>query len=165
MSELLEVVNERGEVIGKAYRHECHGNPDLAHCTAHVVVWSSAGDLLLQKRSDKKDMFPGKWDTAVGGHLAPGETYEVAARRELEEELGVPAPEMLPRVCDLRVRNDWESEHVRVFSMTHDGPFYPPPEEIEELAFWSCDSLVKNMGTGIFTPNLETELQHIVQTN
>ena len=61
--EWFEIVDEHGKVAGKALRSECHGNPVLVHRTAHVMVFHPDGRLLLQKRSLKKDIQPGKWDT------------------------------------------------------------------------------------------------------
>ncbi len=164
MSEMLEIVNERGEVVGTASRSECHRNPELTHCTAHVVVWSSSGQLLLQKRSVNKDMFPGKWDTAVGGHLEPGESYEAAAARELEEELGIglASVDEIRHLFDMSVRHQMESERVRVFRIIHDGPFFPPAQEIEELRFWSVEALTRHMNNGTFTPGLDAELARIL---
>ena len=162
MAEMLEIVNDRDEVVGTASRHECHCNPDLVHCTAHVVVWSSDGQLLLQKRASHKDMFPGRWDTAVGGHLEPGETYEQAACRELQEELGISAPSDMALLFFMRVHHEMESEHVQVFRICHDGPFFPPVDEIEEVRFWSTDALTKKMETGCFTPGLEMEWSRLL---
>ena len=85
---------EEYRVVGRATRCECHGNPALVHAVARVHVWDRAGRLLLQLRSASKDIQPNKWDTAVGGHLLPGEEAEAAARREMAEELGV-APDWL----------------------------------------------------------------------
>jgi len=68
---------------------KCHGNPALVHRAVHVLVVNAAGELLLQKRSARKDIQPGKWDTSVGGHLEPGESYFAAALREMREELGL----------------------------------------------------------------------------
>ena len=87
--EIFWVVDEADKVIGTATRRECHGNPRLIHRVAHVLVFTSSGDLWLQKRSLAKDIQPGKWDTSVGGHLKPGEDYQAAAYRELAEELGI----------------------------------------------------------------------------
>ncbi len=87
--ELLDLVDERGETVGTVRRGDCHGDPSLAHRAVHVFVKNSAGELFLQKRATSKRIQPGKWDTSVGRHLAPGESYEAGALRELEEELGV----------------------------------------------------------------------------
>ena len=158
MSEIFEIVDECDVVTGTAPRSECHGNPGLVHRTAHVVVISRAGELLLQKRSQHKDIQPGKWDTAVGGHLAVGETYEQAACREMKEEIGVAASGPLIHLFDGRIRNEIESENVRVFRYLTDGPFVVDDSEIDAVRFWPAADLDATLGTGIFTPNLEAEI-------
>ena len=86
--EYLEIVNEKGEIIGSAQRSEIHGNPSLMHKVVHVLVFNREGDLLLQKRSQNKDVAPGKWDTSVGGHVEAGEDLLGSCKREMLEELG-----------------------------------------------------------------------------
>ncbi len=161
MGEWFDIVDERDAVVGRAPRSHCHGNPRLVHRTAHVVVFSTDGRLLLQKRAPDKDIQPGKWDTAVGGHLAPGETYEQAARREMVEEIGLPVARPLEFLFDSRIRNEIESENVRVFAAVFDGPFRARKEEISELRFWGWDELIAAVGTGRFTPNLEAEIARL----
>lgn len=156
--ELFDLVNENGEVIGIAPRACCHGNPALRHRTAHVVVVSSDGRILLQKRSRLKDVQPGKWDTAVGGHVAHGESFLQAAQRELNEELGLPAETPLTQLFDMTILNDFESEITRVFSATSDGPFLPQPSEVDDVRFWSVQELKQAFGNGQLTPYLEHEL-------
>jgi isopentenyldiphosphate isomerase len=158
MAEIFDIVDSEGAVIGSAPRSECHGNPSLVHRTAHVVVFSSDGSILLQKRAADKDIQPGKWDTAVGGHLALGEDYETAARRELAEELGLPENTPLRFLFDSRIRNEIESENVRVFATVHDGPFLFQKSEIDEVRFWSEDEIAAVLGKGVLTPNLEAEV-------
>ena len=158
MEELFEIYDESGQCLGTAPRSVCHGNPRLLHRTAHVVVFSTTGRVLLQKRSRHKDIQPGKWDTAVGGHLMPGENYEQAARREMQEELGLPPDLPLRFLFYSKIRNSVESEDVGVFAADSDGPFTYPPEEIDEVRFWSAAELRAGFGTGQFTPHLEQEL-------
>jgi isopentenyldiphosphate isomerase len=93
----LDNVDEQDQVIGQAPRSECHGNPALVHRVAHVLVFDRSDRLLLQKRSMTKDIQPGRWDTSVGGHLDPGESYLEAACREMREELGVEGVRNLPQ--------------------------------------------------------------------
>ena len=64
-------------------RSECHRNPGLIHRAVHVFVLDGAGRIYLQKRAGSKDIQPGRWDTSVGGHLVPGESYEQGAAREM----------------------------------------------------------------------------------
>ncbi len=161
LTEVFEIVDEQDRVIGTAPRRQCHGDPSLVHRTAHVVVWSGDGRMLLQKRSALKDIQPGKWDTAVGGHLHRGESYEEAARREMAEEIGVDRWLPLRHLFDARIRNRVEAENVRVFGLVHDGPFTPQPGEIDELRFWTAADVMVALGTGAFTPNLETEIEEL----
>ncbi|RPI29516.1 MAG: NUDIX domain-containing protein [Acidobacteria bacterium] len=161
--EYFEIVNDAGEVIGLAPRSKCHGDPALAHRSVHVFVKNRAGDLFLQKRSQTKDIQPGKWDTSVGGHLCPGETYEEAAWRELQEELGVkPQGADRPALIE-RHRYVWrspvETEHVCTFEMIYEGPFRLQEEEIEEGRFWTAAEIQEAVGRGILTTNLEHELR------
>jgi len=154
--EELEIVDEAGHVIGRALRSECHGNPALIHRTAHILVFNTKGELFLQKRSEKKDIQPGKWDTSVGGHLDVGETYEEAALREMAEELGIRDAPLTP-LYEYSMRNKLESENVRTYLCTYDGPIAPDPKEISEARFWTLDEIEHGLGSGIFTPNFEEE--------
>lgn len=156
--ELFDLVNDHGDIIGIAPRQCCHGNPALQHRTAHVIVRSSDGRILLQKRALTKDVKPGCWDTAVGGHLAHGEDYLTAAKREMTEEIGIPAPDDLRPLFPMRITNSFESEQTLVFTCTSDGPFTPQPGEVDELRFWTIPELHAAIGTGVLTPYLEHEL-------
>ena len=159
MAEWLDIYDDTGNRVGRATRRECHGNPALLHHTAHVVVIDRACDrILLQKRSAVKEIQPGKWDTAVGGHLDSGEDYETAARREMREELGIVTDAPLEHIFDDRIRNEIESEDVRVFRIFHDGPFDFSRDEIDEVRFFAAEELLLPENIAEFTPNLVSEL-------
>lgn len=162
--EIFEIVDEKGRVIGTAPRSRCHGDPSLAHRSVHIFVFNAGGELYLQKRSRRKDVQPGKWDTSVGGHLCPGESYLTAAIRELEEELGVKvsSPESLKLLHFYIWRTSIETEHVETYQLVYDGPFSLHPDEIEEGRFWTREAIRDSIGTGAFTPNLEHELRLIL---
>ena len=102
-AERFPIVDEEGKVIGAATRGECHNGSRLLHPVVHLHVFNSRGEVYLQKRPEWKDIQPGKWDTAVGGHIDEGETPEQALTREVGEELGITdfKPE---RVGAIRVR-------------------------------------------------------------
>jgi len=86
--EIFDVVNERDEVIGKAPRKEVHAR-GLWHRAVHVLVFNARGEVFLQKRSLKKDIAAGKWDSSASGHLDSGEDYDACAVREVREEIGL----------------------------------------------------------------------------
>ena len=152
----LVLCDSSGNPTGTASRGECHGRPDLMHAVVHVIVTNAAGEILLQKRAATKDVAPDKWDTSVGGHVAPGEQPEDAARREMQEELGV-RPTKLTPAYGYAVRTPNESEYTRSFVCTHEGPFYPNPDEVTEVRFDSCKEIEARLGKGDFTPHFEEE--------
>lgn len=164
MAEYFDVYDEAGNHLGIAPRSECHGNPALIHCTAHVIVCHPvSGAVLLQKRRMDKDIQPGKWDTAVGGHLALGEDFETGAKRELAEELGIDDAELF-HIFDSKIRNDIESEDVRVFGAFIADGFTFDPGEIDEIRFWNRAELENPANREKFTPNLITELELLKRT-
>jgi len=130
--ESFDVVDTQDRIIGEAFRHEVHGNPNLIHRVVHVLIFNSQNELYLQKRSAAKDMHPGKWDTSVGGHVDKGESYQSAAVREMAEELGI-RQARLYHVYKYLHRNHHESEYVSTYHCLWDGPIAIHPEEIEIL--------------------------------
>jgi isopentenyl-diphosphate delta-isomerase type 1 len=154
--ELFDIVDEDDNVVGMATRAECHGNPELIHRVVHVLVVSSKGDLLLQKRSPNKDIQPGKWDTSVGGHLDPGESYHEAALREMSEELGLTGLP-LTFLYKSKIRNEIESENVATYLTSFDGEVLWNPHEIDSARYWTAEEIDAAVDTGVFTPNFEEE--------
>lgn len=154
--ELFEIVDDNDKVIGTATRAECHGNPALIHRVVHVLVVNDRDDLLLQKRSPRKDIQPGKWDTSVGGHLDPGESYHDAALREMREELGLTGLP-LTFLYASKIRNEIESENVSTYLTRYDGEVRWNPDEIDAVRWWTAEEIEAAIGTGVFTPNFEEE--------
>ena len=154
--EMLEVIDDQGNVIGLSSRSECHKNPKLLHRTVHVLIFTSTGQLVLQRRALTKDIQPGKWDTSVGGHLSPGETVQACAEREMNEELGINHVR-LHFLQQYTWRTDRESERVVTYKAIHNGPFTPQKNEIDCIRTWKKEDIFQSLGTGIFTPNFEYE--------
>ncbi|OAV71252.1 Isopentenyl-diphosphate Delta-isomerase [Bacteroidales bacterium Barb4] len=161
--EYFPVVNEAGETIGKASRLECHSGSKLLHPVVHLHIFNQAGELYLQKRSMRKDIQPGKWDTAVGGHIDYNEPVETALRRETREELGIvhfnPA-----FITSYIFESAVERELVYVFQTVYEGNITPDPEELDGGRFWGIEEIKSNMGKQLFTPNFENEFQQVIQT-
>ncbi len=128
--ELFDVVNDRDEVVGRERRCEVHRH-GLKHRAVHVLIFNCRGELFLQKRSMKKDNFPGVWDSSASGHLAPGESYDEAVMRETEEELGVKLAEMPRRLFKIAACPETGEEFVWVYRADAEGPFTLHPDEIE----------------------------------
>jgi len=154
--ELFDIVDDDDRVIGTARRGECHGNPALIHRAVHVLVVNANGDMLLQKRSASKDIQPGKWDTSVGGHLEPGESYHAAAVREMQEELGLTGLPLTFLYLS-KIRNEVESENIATFLTRYDGQMDWNEQEITAVRYWSTGEIDASIGQGVFTPNFEEE--------
>ena len=159
--EMFPVVDEEGNILSAATRGECHSGSMLLHPVVHLHVFNSEGQLYLQKRPDWKDIQPGKWDTAVGGHVDLGESIHEALRREGREELGVTdfEPQQLPHYV---FQSDRERELVFPFRTTYDGDV-KPSAETDGGRFWSISEIEASLGKGVFTPNFESEYQKVIK--
>lgn len=160
-SEIFPIVTPDGEVVGRATRAECHSGSMLLHPVVHLHIISSRG-IYLQKRSMNKDIQPGKWDTAVGGHVDYGEDVLTALMREAREELGI--DDFTPvHLISYVFQSAVERELVNVFAIavTDDFSGSFDPIEIDDARFWSLDEIETTVGTGKLTPNFEQEYGRI----
>lgn len=157
--ELLPLVDEEGQVIGKATRGECHGGTLWLHPVVHLHLLNPAGELYLQHRPSWKDIQPDRWDTGVGGHVDFGETVDEALRREVREEIGLSAEgaQFLTRYIQT---SDRERELVNVFRLVStEEP--RPTDELDGGRFFTRNEIAERLGTSFFTPNFEDEWQRL----
>ena len=161
--EIFPLVDEEGNVIGSATRGECHSGSKQLHPVVHLHVYNPQGELYLQRRPEWKDIQPGKWDTAVGGHVDFGETVEQALLREVREEIRLTdyQPEFIARYVFESAR---EKELVNVFrTTTTANP--APSSELDGGRFFAKEEILHLMGTGFFTPNFEKEYMRFLNEN
>ena len=154
--EMFDIVDEKGNVLGRSPRSAVHGNPQLLHPVVHLHIFNKNGQLYLQKRALSKEIQPGKWDTAVGGHVHAGEEILSALRREAQEELGIKEGHFDPLYSYI-MRNDFESELIYTYRLFSNGPFKINTDEIIFGKFWRITDISKNLGRNTFTPNFEQE--------
>ena len=156
--ELFPVIDEHGNITGIVTRGEAHGGSMILHPVVHLHVFNSSKQLYLQKRPAWKDIQPGKWDTATGGHMAVGENTRQALAREVKEELGI-TNFTVEELGHYIFESKKEREMVFVHKTTYDGDIHPNPDELEGGRFWSAKEIEENMGKGVFTPNVESEYE------
>ena len=161
--EPLPLVDETGHVIGKATRGECHGGSKLLHPVVHLHVFDADGRLYLQQRPLWKDIQPGKWDTAVGGHVDYGEDICDALHREAREELGIETftPEFLLRYV---FESERERELIHVYRTVYTDDIRPTAE-LDGGRFWTSSEIREAIGKGILTPNFEQEIVRILNSD
>ncbi len=138
-TELLSVVDENDRIIDNHPRHIIHST-SLRHRAVHILVFNEQGQLFLQKRSMKKDLNGGLWDTSAAGHVDAGGDYDISAFREIEEELGISAHTLEP-LFKLPPTADIGMEFIQVYRCIHNGPFNLAPDEIDEGDWFSVDEI------------------------
>ena len=156
--EWVPLVDEQGKVTGQALRSQVHNGSKLLHPVVHLHVLNKNGSILIQKRPANKLIQPGKWDTAVGGHISAGETLEQALKKEVFEEIGLKEfSAKLQKVY--KWESEVEAELIYLFTTYDYKGFGIQSDEVEELRFWTKKQVEKNLGKAIFTPNFEVEFR------
>ena len=158
--EFFPVVEPSGLVVGRSTRSYCHGGAKPLHPVIHVHIIDRFSKIYLQKRPMTKDIQPGKWDTAVGGHVSYGESIVEAVYREAYEELRF--MEFNPiHIVTYEFESAVEREMVSVFAAVGSFELTPDPDEVEEGRWWPVEEIDANIGKNVFTPNFESEFQMI----
>ncbi|KYQ90709.1 hypothetical protein DLAC_09344 [Tieghemostelium lacteum] len=105
--ERIDVLDENGNSLGYSEPRSVVHSKGLWHRVVHVWIVDSDGKLLIQRRSNNKESFPGYWDNSSAGHIEAGQTSKDAAIRELNEELGI-----LHSVNDLELLFTYNKQYV-----------------------------------------------------
>ena len=158
-AELFPIVDAEGNTIGCATRGECHDGSKLLHPVVHLHLLNSAGDIYLQQRPQWKEIQPGKWDTAVGGHVDYGESFADALLREVREEIGITDFTPVFLMC-YRFESERERELVYVYKCVYEGEV-KPSDELDGGRFWAISEVEHAIGKGVLTPNFEQEFRMI----
>lgn len=161
-AEMLPVVDTNGTVIGQASRSWCHSGQKPLHPVVHLHIINRMGELYVQRRSMEKDLYPGRWDTAVGGHIGYGESIVEALFREAGEELGL--YDFNPvHITSYVFESDTEKELINVFAAVGNFTLHPDLFDVAEGRFWSMQEIEDHIGKSVFTPNFESEFQMVRQ--
>ncbi|MBQ1618158.1 MAG: NUDIX domain-containing protein [Bacteroidales bacterium] len=159
-AEILPVVEPTGQVIGRTTREFCHAGSNPLHPVVHLHVIDRFSRVYLQKRGPSKDLYPGLWDTAVGGHVGYGEFLEEALYREAAEELALyDFNPVYLRSYVFHGRD--EEELMNVFATIRSSMPKVSNDEVSEARFWTPGAITRAKGKGILTPNFEAEYEQI----
>ena len=160
--EFVDIYNSQRRRTGRSIERNGKVEPGEWLLVVHVCLFNSKGQMLIQKRQDTKDRYPGCWDVSAGGFVQSGEESLQAARRELWEELGLETGDgqlrfiltepfkwvlddfyYLPGCCELsQLRPQPEevselkwAEREEVFAMLEDGRFVDYSPRLMEKLF------------------------------
>jgi isopentenyl-diphosphate delta-isomerase len=144
MTERLTLVDENDQPIGVGDRKEAWEKGYYTR-NVRIVLKDQNGRFLSQKRSIKKATYAGMWTVAASGHVDEGETWDVAARRETEEEIGV-SPD-LKLIGDFAFQNDEGDKKIRQIIHVYEGvidgstQFDLEEDEVEDTKWYELDEL------------------------
>ncbi len=154
-NEEVDLVDEHDEPSGLATLGECLAR-GLLHRAVAVLVVRSTGMFLLQQRNKRDLWHPGLWTLSSTGHVGKGESYQQAARRELDEELGLAAEIRLLKkrlMPPIRFTRLTEHEWVAFYLARSDLPCTIDPVELEQVGEFSEDQTKRLMEGGSMTPD------------
>ena len=155
--EKIQIVDENDKPISAATKQEAWAQ-GLYYRLVHIVIRDKAGNFLLQKRSMEKPLYPGLWTDAASGHVDEGESYEVAAHRELIEEIGIETllkfegKFLLQRQEDGKVINQFNG--VFEGSIARETKLTLQPKEVSGVRWFTPEELHDKLANspGDFTP-------------
>ena len=149
--ERVDVVDAADRVIRAVTRAEMRAG-NLLHRNVAVLCLNGQGEIYVQQRTDTKDVFPGLYDAFVGGVVSASEPYDLAAKREIAEELGIvgATPERL-------FKGLYEDEHTRAFTtvyrVVYDGPIVHQASEVQWGGFRTREQVLANDAGWRFVPD------------
>ncbi|WP_129309982.1 NUDIX domain-containing protein [Streptomyces sp. L2] len=151
--EILDVVDEHDRVVGQYPRGEVYAR-GLRHRCVFIQARDASGRLFVHRRTPVKLVFPSLYDMFVGGVVGAGETYDEAALREAEEELGVsglPRPEFLFKfLYDDGAGKSWWSA---VYEVRCELPVHPQAEEVQWHDFLPDEEVERRLGVWEWVPD------------
>ena len=135
------IVDEQDNVVG-AEMVDVAWKKGLYHRIVRIMVEDEQGRILLQKRTANMDLYPNCWDHSAAGHVDEGDGYEIAAKRELHEELGLgTAP--LEEIATYRTNGEYRGRVLNRFNRLYrarvpaDTQFQVEPDEVSEVRWFT----------------------------
>ena len=151
--ELIDICDEFNNLTRiQKMKSEAH-REGLWHRAAHIWIYNSKGEILLQLRAKGKLLFPDVWDISVGGHVSAGEDPVISGLRELEEEIGLKVEQDDLQFLNIRkvkaiykeLRNN---EFYYVYFLKFDGNIKKMKlqnEEVQKIQFLSMGKIEKEL--------------------
>lgn len=160
-TEYVDVVDDYDQAIAKAPIHVIREKV-LMHRGVCVIVMNKQGNLLLQKRSQNKQLYPGHYCLSASGAVRSGEDYASAALRELKEETDI-----TPAEIRFLFKDEFRGKENKVFSSTyfcwHDGPVKPQESEVESFTWIPIQEAEQFIEQNKFAPDEILALRKFIQ--
>jgi isopentenyldiphosphate isomerase len=149
--ELVDVVDEQDRIVATVTRARIRAE-GLLHRVASVLVFRPDGRLLVHRRTDTKDVYPGAFDCFVGGVVGTGERYEEARDRELAEEMGIEGAVAI-ELFRHRFEGVGDRSWSAVYAITWDGPVVPQASEVAWHGWEPVERVLERAAEPTFVPD------------
>lgn len=164
--ESLIVVDQKDNIIGYENKIKCHEDEGILHRAFSILIFNDQKQLLLQKRSNQKLLWPLYWSNSVCSHPHPGESYKEGAIRRLKEELGLTTGLTLLYKFQYQARFKnigAEKEMCCVYIGKTNGTVRANPEEIAEWKYVNREMLNNHVMNRpqLYTPWFKMEWDRI----
>ena len=144
--EYLDIVDSDDKIAGRASKEDIY-DKKLRHRIVHIIIFNNEGKMALQMRGQTVTFCPNHWCTAVGGHVQSGETYEQAAVREYQEELGTTSELTFLGKDKYEIPN-LPPKFLATFTARSNGSFEPDPTAVSRVDFFTMDAIREMITAG-----------------
>jgi isopentenyldiphosphate isomerase len=149
--ELVDVVDEQDRVVATVTRARIRAE-GLLHRVASVLVFRPDGRLLVHRRTETKDVYPGAFDCFVGGVVGAGERYEQARDRELAEEMGIEGAAAM-ELFRHRFEGAGDRSWSAVYAISWAGQVVPQASEVAWHGWESIERVLERAAEPTFVPD------------
>lgn len=151
--ELIDICDENNKLLGIRRLKSVAHRDGLWHRAAHIWIYNSRGEILLQLRAKQKPLYPNQWDISAAGHVSAGENVITSGLREVDEEIGLKIKstdlEFLMIKKDSSVfREIKNNEFFYVFLYKYNGPAHSlrlQTEEVQKIKFLSPEEITRDL--------------------
>jgi isopentenyldiphosphate isomerase len=157
--EFLDIVDDQDRVLSRAPRSRVLSDYHI-HRAVMFFVFDEEERVFVNQRSETKDIYPGYWSIAFGGHVLSGESYDDAARREIREEVGLDVPAR--QIGGFQKRTADERENVKVYGVTANRELVLYAEEIAQGQFMTLAELNQMIPRFDFLPETPDLLKILI---
>jgi isopentenyl-diphosphate delta-isomerase len=147
---LVDVVDGRDQVVATLPRRNLFV-VGANFRVVHIFLFNAQGELLLQRISAGL-RHEAMWGSSVAGYLNSGESYDDAARRKLQNELGITTP--LRELGKTSMIDNSSTKFINLYESVYDGPVFPDPDQISAITFQPLQTILAEHQSGqrVFTP-------------
>ena len=137
--EIVDIVNEHNIVIKQCARSKMR-KERLLHRASYIIIKNHQDYYYIQKRTQLKDYCPSMLDACCGGVMTAGESPDLSALRELEEEMGIKDTPLTFHGWFFH-RDGEANVWGAVYSCIYDGPLILQASEVESVSLMLLDEI------------------------